>query len=227
MFYVSAPHAPMKSIESQLEKIAGVHFRKHFLIENESVVHHASSSRVSSGLLFFLVSRILHEQSPAAVTSRAWQAAWGRYSPWPRRFSDAFFPALAGHSLCKFASAPGGDGAVPSFCLRPRMMRRPRYIFSRWYERWRWACGSGARPLSPLRATIVGREYSKPERNPPVQASAVAWLPCPAVYYFRRVLVTINGHKRGSLGLQVLASRCAGGGFLMGVRPQAWEQIRG
>ena len=154
-----------------------------------------------SGLLF-LVFTYLYEQSRQQYF-RAWQFAWAAYSlhyifDYFPSSSVAFFVSelfLVAMALCIFVST--------------RMMRGPSQF--RWYDATVGAVGV-ILALLTLRGHIVNGAF-RPDAQPAIRLGlglAVILLYCSAVFL-------LNGHRRGSLGFQVLAIALALWGVLMGV----------
>jgi len=154
-----------------------------------------------SGLMF-LVFTYLYEQSRQQYF-RAWQFAWAAYSlhyifDYFPSSSVAFFVSelfLVAMALCIFVST--------------RMMRGPSQF--RWYDASVGAIGV-ILALLTLRGHIVNGAFH-PDAQPAIRLGlglAIILLYCSAVFL-------LNGHRRGSVGFQVLAIALALWGVLMGV----------
>ncbi|HZQ95225.1 MAG TPA: diguanylate cyclase [Candidatus Sulfotelmatobacter sp.] len=153
-------------------------------------------------LLLFLVFTYLYEQSRQQYF-RAWQLAWAAYSlhyildAFPDS-SVAFFVSelfLVAMALCIFVST--------------RMMRGPSQF--RWYDAAVGAVGV-VLALLTLHGHIVNGKF-RPDVQPAVRLGvglAAILLYCSAVFL-------LHGHRRRSLGFQVLAIALTLWGVLMGV----------
>ena len=153
-------------------------------------------------VLLFLVFTYLYEQSRQQYF-RVWQFAWAAYSlhyvldAFPES-SVAFFASelfLVAMALCIFVST--------------RMMRGPSHF--RWYDAAVGAVGV-VLALLTLRGHIVNGVF-----RPDVQPAIRLGLGLAAILLYCSAVFLLSGHKRGSLGFQVLAVALALWGVLMGV----------
>ncbi len=154
-----------------------------------------------SGLLF-LVFTYLYEQSRQQYF-RAWQLAWAAYS---LHYIFDYFPVVVGRFL-RQRIVFGRDGVV-HFCLDAHDARAvPIPLVRR-------AVGAIGVILAllTLRGHIVNGAFH-PDAQPAIRLGlglAIILLYCSAVFL-------LNGHRRGSVGFQVLAIALALWGVLMGV----------
>jgi diguanylate cyclase (GGDEF)-like protein len=153
-------------------------------------------------VLLFLVFTYLYEQSRQQYF-RAWQLAWAAYS------LHYVLDAFPGSSVAFFISELFLVAMALCIFVSTRMMRGPSQF--RWYDAAVGAVGV-VLALLTLRGHIVNGLF-----RPDVQPAIRLGLGLAVILLYCSVAFLLNGHKRGSLGFQVLAVALALWGVLMGV----------
>src|SRR6202166_33672 len=156
-------------------------------------------------LLLFLVFTYLFEQSHQAYF-RAWQLAWAAYSL--HYVLDAFSFYRAPSPVAFFASSLFLVAMAMCIFVSTRLMRGPSRFL--WYDAALAAAGIALAWIN-VKAHLVSGSFQA-AAQPAIALDlgiAALLLYCSAVYY-------LNGHRRGSLALKVLAFALALWAVLMG-----------